>query len=378
MANAWENPSMIAAEALLHLEDALVITNLAATDKTADFLSRPNNYAVGDTVKIKTRPEYTVNDFSTTITTQDVRESTRSMSIEKHFDVSVEVGAKEKVLNMDGFSDQVIRPAVYALAEKCDQYVGTKILQSAGLYASDALFATQGDMALARKAATFQQLNENRMCLMDLDLEASLLSQNYFSTYAQRGDAGAAAFNSGYMGKALGMNFYSTINFPTDSHTPGNGTSTTDNSGDANKIGSTTLKINSLTGKIEAGDRIAVAGLRRPLIAAAQATATATTVTLVDPITEIVPDGAAVTVVGSGVGAALARGVIMDDSAMGFAMPMLDTPSDKPSSVVSSNGFSIRVVQGYDMSTKKETMSLDLLIGACAYDPRRMTLLREY
>jgi hypothetical protein len=90
MANAWENPSMIAAEALLHLEDALVITNLAATDKTADFLSRPNNYAVGDTVKIKTRPEYTVNDFSTTITTQDVRESTRSMSIEKHFDVSVE------------------------------------------------------------------------------------------------------------------------------------------------------------------------------------------------------------------------------------------------------------------------------------------------
>jgi hypothetical protein len=30
------------------------------------------------------------------------------------------------------------------------------------------------------------------------------------------------------------------------------------------------------------------------------------------------------------------------------------------------------------MSTKKETMSLDLLIGACAYDPRRMTLLREY
>jgi len=30
------------------------------------------------------------------------------------------------------------------------------------------------------------------------------------------------------------------------------------------------------------------------------------------------------------------------------------------------------------MTTKKETMSLDLLIGAEAYDPRRMTLLREY
>jgi hypothetical protein len=68
----------------------------------------------------------------------------------------------------------------------------------------------------------------------------------------------------------------------------------------------------------------------------------------------------------------------MDTSALGFAMPMLDTPSDKPSSVASSNGYSIRVVQGYDMNSKKETMSLDLLLGAVAYDPRRMTLLREY
>ena len=60
---------------------------------------------------------------------------------------------------------------------------------------------------------------------------------------------------------------------------------------------------------------------------------------------------------------------------MAVAMPMLDPASDKPSSVISDDGVSIRIVQGYDMTTKTETLSMDLLVGATAYDPRRITLL---
>jgi len=351
MPNAWENPTMIAAEALMHLEDQLVITNLAATDKTADFLTRPNGYAIGQSVNIKTRPEYEVKEFGGTTETQGVRESVRSMSIEKHFDVSVEVGAKEKVLNMDSFSEQVVKPAVYALAEKCDAYVGTKILNAAGLYASDALFTTQADMAQARKAAHLQQLNSERLCVVDLDLEATLLSASYFATYAQRGSSGEAAFNSGFMGNALGMNFFSSINFPEDTAaTVGTITAVTNNdSGANNKIGDSALVWDGGAGTIVAGDRISIAGVRRPLIAAGAVAdaGTTTTVTLVDPITEVIPDNAAITVIGTGNTNLAAHGVIMDTSALGFAMPLLDTPSDKPASVMASNGYSIRVVQGY-------------------------------
>lgn len=386
MANAWENPSMIAAEALMHLEDALVITNLAATDKTADFLTRPNGYAVGQSVNIKTRPEYAVNEFSSAIETQDVRESVRSMSIEKWFDVSVAVTSKEKALNLDSFTEQVIRPAVYALAEKCDQYVGTKILKAAGLYASDALFTTQADMAQARKAATLQQLGPDRLCLVDVDLEATLLSAGYFSTWEKRGDAGASAFNKGAMGNAMGLNFFSSLNFPEDTvATVGTMVCTTNNGAGGNtnnRIGSTVLTVDNQTASktIVAGDRILIAGVRRPLIASETVadTSAVTTVNLVDPITEIIPDNAAVTIAATTRTNLAAKGVIMDGSCLGFAMPLLDAPSDKPSSIMASNGYSIRVVQGYDMTTKKETLSLDLLIGAEAYDPRRMTLLREY
>lgn len=386
MANAWEQVDMIAAEALMHLEDALVITQLTATDKTADFLTKPNGYTVGDTVRIKTRPEYSVKEFTAggNISVQDIRESKRSMSIEKHLDVSVEVGAKEKVLDLESFSEQVIQPAAWALAENCDQYVGTKILNAAGLYASNAVFGTQADMAAARKAATLQQLNPNRICLVDLDLEATLLAADYFATWAQRGPQGASAFNAGSMGNAMGMNFFSSINFPVDNHAAAGGFTGTTN-GDptaqgatANIIGSSALVYDGGTGTVNVGDRIAIAGVRRPLICATQTTGASGSIPLVDEITEVIPDDAAITIVGSGQTNLAARGAIFDDRSISFAMPLLDTPSDKVAATASNNGYTIRVVQGYDMTTKVETLSLDLLIGAEAYDPRRITLLREY
>jgi hypothetical protein len=385
--NAWQSIDWIASEALMHLEDSLVITNLTAKDKSADFNATPNGYSVGDTVRIKTRPEYEVRDFDSdagAIVPQGIRESSRNMTIEKHFDVSVEVTAREKALDLESFSQQVIIPAAYALAEKCDQYVGTKILNGAGLYSSDTLFSTAADMALARKAATVQQLElDSRYCLVDLDLEAKLLGVDYFTTYNNRGETGATVFTNAQMGHAMGMSFFSSINFPSDATgvTQGDGASAgTDNGAGGNtnnRIGATTLTVDSTTGTFEIGDRIQIAGVRRPLIVAAQTAATATSIPLVDPITEVIPDNAAVSTISAG-NAIIRQGAIFDGQSMAVAMPMLDPADDKPTSVTSNNGYSIRVVQGYDMASKKSTLSLDLLIGAEAYDPRRITMLADY
>lgn len=387
MANAWEKVDLIAAEALTHLEDALVISKLATKDKTADFNTRPNGYAVGDTVRIKSRPDYEAKEFTTAIAVQSIRETKRSMTIEKHFDISVEITAKEKALDMESFSEQVIMPAAYRLAEKCDVYVGTKILEAAGLYTSDDLFASAADMAAARKAATIQQLNPTgRYCLVDLSLEAKLLGASYFSTYNNRGDTGAQVFAQGSMGAAMGMQFFSSINFPVASaFTSGTMVCLTNNGAGGNtnnQIGATSLTVDGQTASrtVKAGDRLAIAGVRRPLkvLTTIADTSATTTVALVDPITEIIPDNAAVTVISTGTAAWTPQGAIFDGDSLAVAMPVLDAPSDKPSQVISNNGYSIRVVQGYDMASKKETLSLDMLIGATAYDPRRITLLANY
>ncbi len=387
--NIWEHPSVIAAEALTHLEDALVIAPLCAKDKTSDFTSKSNGWKVGDTVSFRTHGEYEVDEFTTTISTQSISTSTRPMQIEKHFDVSVEITAREQALELDSFIDQVIKPATYKLAEKVDTYVGTKILQGAGAYYSTALYQSAADIAFARKAAILQQLSMNRFCLVDLDIEAALLGQTWFNQSQTRGADGLATLRNADMGRVMGMDFFSSIAFPTEATalTVGTFVSTTDNaSGTKNLIGDKILVTDgcgSSTLTLAAGDRIQIAGVRRPLINTLVSTNagsggdTVINLTLQDPITEIIPDGAAITVVGSGSSSIMHHGAIFDDRSLAVAFPMLDIPEDKVAATAYNNGVSIRIVKGYDLSSKKTTMSLDLLAGSFCLDPRRITLVGD-
>ncbi len=385
MANIWEHPSIIAAEALRHLEDALVIGPLCARDTTSEFTNRSNGWKVGDTVSFRTHGEYEVKDFVTSIEAQDITTSSRPMTIEKHYDISVQVTAREMSLDLDSFSDQVIRPSVYKMAETVDTYLGTKIMQAAGLYASDTLFATAADMALARKAAILQQLSMNRFCLLDLDTEAILLGKDWFNQSQTRGDDGVRTLRTADMGYAMGMEFFNSIAFPTTTHSAGDASFATDNGGaTANPIGDEVLTVDSgasVAKGLVVGDRIAIAGVRRPLIVKTAilqaACGAATTIELVDPITEIIPDAAAVTIVGADEDLTF-HGAIFDDRSLAVAFPMLDLPEDKVAAVASNNGISIRIVKGYDISSKKTTMSLDLLCGSFMLDTRRTTLLADY
>jgi hypothetical protein len=337
-------------------------------------------------VTFRTHGEYNVDEFQTTIATQSVRTSTRPLSIEKHFDISVELTAKELALDLDSFSDQVLRPSMYALAERCDTYLGTKILQAAGLYVSDDLLASAADVALARKAAIIQQLSMNRYSLVDHDLEAKLLGQTWFNQAQTRGQEGVETLNTGRLGRTMGMDWFASIAFPTNvvGHTAGAGTALVNNGTGGNtnnQIGATTLTIDGgSSGVFNAGDRLRVAGLRRPLIVKTTTSALNTPVTsveLVDPITEIVPDNAAITVIGSGQ-SLIYHGAIFDDKALGVAFPMLDLPESESAGIASANGINVRIVKAYDINTKKTTFSMDFMCGAFMLDPRHVTLLAEY
>ena len=375
--NYWEHPSIIAAEALRHLEDRLVLTNMCARDLTSEFTQTSQGWKRGDTVSFRTHGDYETKDFSSTIDVQDISTSTRSMQIEKHFDISVNVTAREMALDFDSFSDQVLKPAAYRMAESCELYVAGKVTDGAGLYTSADLYATAADVALARKLATEQQLGMQRFSIVDLEYEAKLLGQTWFNQSQTRGLPGVATLQSGIMGHVMGMDWYPAITFPTTTRTAGDGTSTTDNTaGTFNAIGTSTLQIDALTDQIEAGDRVAVAGCRRPLIASAQFVATSTAITLVDPITEVIADGAAVSVVGSGATYTV-HGAIFDERSLAVAFPMLDAPNDRVTAVASNNGVNLRVVTGYELNNKTTTMSIDCLCGAFAFDPRRITLVAD-
>jgi len=381
--NIWKHPNVLAAEALRHLEDALVVTRMCAFDTTSEFTSRANGWKKGDVISFRTHGDFAVKDFASAIEIQNISDSSRSMTIEKHLDVSVELTARELVFDLDSFSDQVIRPAAYRLAETVDLYVATKILQGAGMYVSTGLFANAADIAQARKTATLQQLATQRFCLVDLDTEATLLGQEWFNQSQTRGNDGTSTLRTGQMGHVMGMDFFSALTFPVASQVCGNGTALVNNGAGGNtnnRIGDIQLTYDggsAAATTFTVGSRLKIAGVRRPLIVKTLVTAPASgVVELVDPITEIIPDNAAITVVGSGLTVDY-HGAIFDSRSLAVAFPMLDTPGDKEIGSASNNGVSCRIVKGYDMTSKKTTMSLDLLCGAFAFDPRKITLLGD-
>jgi len=389
--NSFPSINLISMMALEHLDDALVMKPLCTTDVTSEFNARPNGYTVGSSLQFRTPPDYAVKTFderasdntwvrddTKVVVPQDIRSSNRTMYIEKHYDVSVTLSSRELAMDFDNFSNEVIKPAMSQLAASIDTYIGTKLLTASGLYAATSVLSTQAEMAAARKTALDYQMDEsNLFCIVDPTLESTLLGSAWFNTVANRStDMG---LTRGFMNDTMGFKFYASRNFPGTTHLNSSTSAVTaaSPSGTQNKVGTSSLIVGALaSGKaVKAGDRLMVAGCKRPLIAAADAAESATEITLVDPITEIIASSAAVTLVGGAAKTLTPRGAILDGKALGVAMPQLDPAAGMDNAVASANGVSVRVVKGYDMSTKVTTLSMDCLVGAAALDPRRITLL---
>ncbi len=388
MANAFnEHPNIMVAGALSSLTDNLVLGQMCAKDVTSDFTSRSNGWKVGDTVSFRQTGDYTVDEYTSgNVTIQDIEGAARSMAIEKHLDISVNWTAREEALDLDSVMDQVITPMAKRLAEKVDIYVGTKLNEGLGLYSSNNLLTTAADVAQARRQAILNQMDENRFCLVDDEYEATLLGQTWFNQSQTRGEPGVSTLQSGTMGRVMGMDWYSSVNFPTSAATQcGDGSFLTNNGGATdNSIGLSTLCVDSgATGGngIKVGDRLAIAGVKRPLLVATAiatgATAAATSIVLADPINEIIPDNAAVTVISSG-NIHTIHGAILDGKALGLAMPMLDMPSGADGATMGFDGISVRLVKQYNVVNKITTLSMDCLVGSKALDPRKICLLSDY
>lgn len=380
MATNLITANMIASESLAQLEHETVALRLAYRDKTADF-NKVGGYAVGETVTVKTRPAYETDEFTGTISTQDIRQSSTSFSIEKHFDISIPWTSREEAMSIDSLAEDVINPAMQSMANKLDTYLLSKAWEGRGQYFSSSLLSSSADIALARREANRQQMPKaGRIGLVDGDLEATMLSTDAFNRFDAREMDGVDALTNARINRLMGIDWMASENFTAESQTPGDGASATAAAPTAsqNVIGVSTLTVTATTGTFEAGDRIFVAGMYRPLIVDTQVLATATAIPLRTPIDEIVPKSAAITVVSTGATATAKSGIIFTPDAFAYAMPPLDLPRDKVAAVLSANGMSIRVVQGYNQTTKTNTMSLDLLIGAKCFDPRKVVVLGKY
>ena len=95
-------PSVIAQEALMILENNLVWANLVYRDYQSEFTGKK----VGDAITIRGPAQFEAKEFTAggNVTVQEIVESSVTLTLEKHFDITVGLGAKERTLDLESFS----------------------------------------------------------------------------------------------------------------------------------------------------------------------------------------------------------------------------------------------------------------------------------
>ena len=105
MANTFLTIDMIAKEALMILRKNAVMAGLVHRDYSKEYVA-----GVGDTITIRKPATFVVKDFveSTGITVQDATEATKTVKMDKFYDVSFAVTSKDLTMNISDFSEQCL------------------------------------------------------------------------------------------------------------------------------------------------------------------------------------------------------------------------------------------------------------------------------
>jgi hypothetical protein len=113
MANTLITPSIIAKEAIMQVENNLVMGKLVHREYKKEFIK------VGDTVSVRKPVKFTVTDGATR-SNQDVEEATTPFVINNRKHVSWKFSSQDLTLKIEEYSENYIKPAAIALANNID------------------------------------------------------------------------------------------------------------------------------------------------------------------------------------------------------------------------------------------------------------------
>lgn len=368
-ANTFLTTQLIAREALLRLRNLLVMRGLVYTDYANTFQKQ------GDTIRVKKPAVYIADEFGGSINLQNITEDSVNVQLNHIADVSVNYTSKEKTLNLDQFGQQVLDPAMEAIAQKIDEDIMKEFYKAVPFFVG-ASGTTPDDLDDFANAALM--LNNNKVPLSGRAAVWNPAAHAKFSILAAIVNAeksgSTQALREGSIGRIQGMDNFMTQNVQT--HTAGTFTAVS-----APKVktlavvdsNTLILKGGAGTETIKAGDvfYITTGGKKYYYAAASDAAAvsgdvsitTTTKVLAAHAVDDVVtfPDKTA--------GGHVANLAFVRQSCAFVTRPM-EVPAGGASGYQTSfEGLTIRVVTGYNMTTKTEILSFDILYGVKAVYP---------
>lgn len=374
MANAMLTHSMIAREALFLLSETLITSQLVYRDYTQEWA---DGLKKGDTVTIRKPATFVADEFDGDITTQNITEGSTQLTLEKHFDVSFEVTSKERTLELDEFSYRVLRPAVLAISQAVNRYTLQQVLKIP--YHNGAGFPTTiGELATALAVLDDNLVPmDGRFGSLGAVSKAKLLGIPEFTNANKRGDGGQALRMS-ELGELLGLDWY--MDQMVLKHTAGTLEAGAPEVNGAVAEGATVMDVDGGAGTetVKAGDLFTVTGAPGQYVVTEDATAVGGAITGMKfyPAAPVGGFGndAAIEFVGSH-----EANLAGHPNAIALAVVPLAIPQGAANAFyMADRGIGIRYVSDYDISKKKEIISLDVLAGADAIQKElAMRLLRE-
>lgn len=372
MANTLLTPSVIAREALATLYAQTVMLPLVHRDFSDEFAS------VGDTVTVRKPAVFTANEFTSSITVQDATEGSVPVVMNKHLDVSFAVTSKELTLSIRDFGQQLLAPAMEAIAQKVDQlllslYVDvSQNVGTAGTTPSAISAITDSGEVLSNAKVP----NRERRMAINPAAVNKFLQISTFHEADKVGDTGSA-LREASLGRKFGFDLVEAQNIAAHSNGDVAHGGTFAING-AVSAGAKTMAVDAttITGTWKKGSLFTVAGVAGTYVLTADATAASNAITGIafEPAAPAggFPDNAAVTRI-----AAHTPNLAFHRTAFAFVTRQLALPRGAAdAATVSYKGLGLRVVSGYDLTSKKDTISVDLLCGVKTLDaPRALRLL---
>lgn len=356
MANTLLTPQIIANEALMVLENNMVMANLVHRDYSSEFVN------VGDTITVRKPAKFVAQNFTGSIITQDATEGSTTVVMDRFKDVSFAVTSKEMTLDIKNFSEQFIAPAMRSIAQAVDEDILNEVAnvsQSVTATASPTNLADVANMAKALDIAKVP-MDMRRLVFHPTHKYRYALTDNLSKVaYAGTGDT----LRNSELGRLYSLDTYMDQNAPdTLAATAGTATTyTVTGTKDAKTVA--LASVSAATATVKIGDGFILDGHLYRFTA--DATATSGAVASVGIDMPLIKDytTAAVYLVNKTHSLAFHRNAI----AM-VTRPLALPLGAAQAAIQSYNGMGIRVVYGYNQTTKTDTISLDLLYGIKTLD----------
>ena len=365
MANTFLTPEVVAKEALMVLQSNLVMADLVHRDYADDYV------AVGDTISVRKPAKFVAKNFTGHTDTQDITEGSVPVKLDRFRDVTVAVTSKQMSLDIADFSEQVITPAMQAIAQAVDEDLLAAGLEGAGyVKAGDPNAKDLADIAdLAKKLDLNKVPAQNRHLVLHPAHKYRYALAENLSNVSYAGDN--QTLRDALLGRVYTLDTYMDQNAP-DTNAAAAGTAAsfkvTGVKGES-KVALSAVSGSSAT--VKAGDGFILGGyLYRFTADAAASSGNVAQVAIDQPLMEDASAAAAVIVNAPHSIGFHRNGIALVTRRL--ALPM----GASQAAYASADGLAVRVVYDYDADTKTDKVSFDIIYGIKALDEKMIVALK--